>query len=60
MELSISNRSNVHKLLIDGGFLAGGVRRTAADIPVEIIMSGAGYSQVTNHCAPPFLVRLDV
>lgn len=59
MELSILiNRSNVHILLIDGGFLAGGVRRIAADILVE--MSGAGYSQVTNHYTQPFLVSLDV
>ena len=40
------------------GHVAGGVCRSAAEILVEL--PTAGYSQLTNHYAEPFLVRVDV
>jgi hypothetical protein len=55
------NHSSVHNLLMDGGgrgHVAGGVCICAAEILVEI--SEAGYSQLTNHYAQLFLVRVDV
>ena len=40
------------------GHVAGGVCRRPAEILVEL--SAAGYSQLPNHYAEPFLVRVDV